>query len=163
MLTFRILHKKYGDALFAPGIEGRWNSAGKKALYCSESIPLAFMESMIRRQGVGFNDDFQIAFIEIPDSAAITHVSLTELEDGWNSPLNYLQCQKLANKWYDGMETLVLQVPSAVLSICSNYVINTLHPDFNKVKLIKLTPLIPDARIDELLKPHLNPLQRGGL
>jgi len=47
---------------------------------------------------------------------------------------------------------LVLKVPSAALSICNNYVINTLHPDFNQVKLIKLTPLMPDPRIDELLR-----------
>ena len=152
MLVFRILHKKYGDPLFAPGIEGRWNSKGKKVLYCSESIPLAFMESMLRRQGVGFNDDFQIAFIEIPDAADINTITIENLGKDWDSPHDYSKCQKLADKWYDSMQSLVLKVPSAALSICYNYVLNTLHPDFKKVKLVKLTPLMPDARIDELLK-----------
>jgi hypothetical protein len=31
-------------------------------------------------------------------------------------------------------------------------VLNTLHPDFAKLKLVKLTPLAPDPRIDDLLK-----------
>jgi len=152
MVVFRILHKKYGDGLFAPGIEGRWNSYGKKVLYCSESIPLAFMESMIRRQGVGFNNDFQIAHIEIPGNSNITEIRVKDLEKGWDNPYDYSKCQKLADPWYEAGKSLVLKVPSAALSICNNYVLNTLHPDFSKVKILKITPLMPDPRIDELLK-----------
>ncbi|MEX8547188.1 MAG: RES family NAD+ phosphorylase [Mucilaginibacter sp.] len=146
------MHKKYGDPLYAPGIEGRWNSAGKKVLYGSDSIPLAFMESMIRRQGVGFNNDFKIAHIEIPDYLAVKKLEDKELGSGWNKPNDYSKTQPLANKWYDNLETLVLIVPSAVLSTCNNYVINAIHPDFDKIKLIALTPLIPDPRIEEILK-----------
>lgn len=152
MLVFRILHKKYGDALFAPGMEGRWNSPGKKVLYCSESIPLAFMESMLRRQGVGFNNDFQIAFIEIPDKSTIENIRITDLKKGWDAPHDYIRCQQIGDRWYDSRRSLALKIPSAALSICSNYTINTLHPDFSKIKLIELTPLMPDPRIDELLK-----------
>ena len=149
MLVFRILHKKYDNALFAPCVEGRWNSYGKKVLYCSESIPLAFMESMIRRQGVGFNSDFQIAHINIPDTLVIQSIDTDKLEKNWNNPHDYATCQKSGDEWHEG---LVLKIPSAVLSVCYNYMLNILHPDFRKVKLIKLTPLIPDPRIDELLK-----------
>ncbi len=152
MLAFRILHKKYGDPLFAPCIEGRWNSAGKKVLYCSESIPLAFMESMIRRQGVGFNHDFNIAHIKIPDSVLIKTIIADDLENGWDNPHDYSKCQPLADRWYDHQESLLLKVPSAALSACNNYVLNSLHVDFQKVKLLMVTPLMPDARIDELLK-----------
>jgi RES domain-containing protein len=152
MLAFRILHKKYGEPLFAPELEGRWNSAGKKVLYCSESIPLAFMESMVRRQGVGFNQDFQIAHIEIPGTATIKTIEADGLEKGWDNPHDYSICQRLADAWYDLHEDLVLKVPSATLSICYNYVLNAQHPGFLRVKLLKLTPLVPDARIDEILK-----------
>lgn len=152
MLVYRILHKKYGDPLYAPGIEGRWNKAGQKVLYCSESIPLAFMESMIRRQGAGFNDDFQIAFIDMPDAATIKTIELKDLDKSWNELHEYSKCQKLTSAWYTHAESLVLKVPSAALSVCYNYVLNTLHKDYRKVKLVKLTPLVPDPRIDELLK-----------
>lgn len=152
MLIFRILHKQFHDPLFAPGIPGRWNRAGKKVLYCSESIPLAFMESMVRRQGVGFNNDFQVAHIEIPDSAAIKSIELADLKNGWDNPHDYFMCQALTDNWFDNRESLILKVPSATLNVCSNYVINTLHPDFKSIKLIGLTPLAPDPRIDEILK-----------
>ena len=152
MLVYRILHKKYNDALFAPGLEGRWNSAGKKVLYCSESIPLAFMESMIRRQGIGFNQDYQITHIHIPDSAKIKEVETIGLIKGWNDSHDYSICQTIGDAWYNSNESLILKVPSAVLSVCYNYMLNALHPEYKKIKFIQLTPLMPDPRIDELLK-----------
>lgn len=152
MLVFRILHKKYGEPLFTPGLEGRWNSDGKKVLYCSESIPLAFMESMIRRQGVGFNSDFQIAHINIPDTLSIKVIAVNDLPDGWDNSHDYSKCQPLADAWYNLRKDPVLKVPSATLSVCYNYVLNSQHPDFEKVKLVNLTPLIPDPRIDEMLR-----------
>lgn len=152
MLVFRILHKKYGEPLFAPGIEGRWNAAGSKVLYCSESIPLAFMESMVRRQGVGFNKDFKIAHIDLPDKLKILSYTADDLEAGWDSPYDYSKCQPLAIEWFDKLETPVLKVPSATLNVCYNYVLNTLHPDFSSIKLVGLTPLMPDKRIDDILK-----------
>jgi len=152
MLVYRILHKKYGDPLYAPGIEGRWNTLGQKVLYCGESIPLAFMESMIRRQGAGFNHDFQIAFIEIPDTSHIKTIESEVLGEDWNQLHNYSACQRITKDWYTNAESLALRVPSAVLSVCYNYVLNSMHKDYKKVKVVQLTPLIPDPRIDELLK-----------
>lgn len=77
MLAYRITHKDYSHTHFASGMEGCWNSAGKKVLYCAESIALAFSESMIRRQGVGFNMLFKILIIEIPDDLPIETIQLT--------------------------------------------------------------------------------------
>jgi len=99
------------------------------------------MENMIRRQGVGFNDDFQIANMEIPDETIIKNIEAGDLAKWWDNPNEYTGCQKLANKWYDSMESLALKVPSAALSVCYNYLLNTLHPDFSTVKLVKVTPL----------------------
>lgn len=152
MVCFRIIHKKYTDPLFAPGVAGRWNIAGQKVLYCSDSIALAFLESMIRRQGIGFNDDFRIAHIKIPDNITPQIITEKELQKGWNNPFDYSKTQSVSNSWYNNLESLLLIVPSAVLSEGNNLVINVTHPDFSIVKLIKLTPLIPDQRLEEILK-----------
>src|SRR5665213_653760 len=115
MLIYRIVHKKYSKSLFASGIEGRWNAVGNKVIYCAESIALAFLENMIRRQGIGFNNDFK---------------------PGWRDEDNYFQCQQIGNKWYNDGKKLLLKVPSAVLPEGVNSVINTLHSDYKKIKLI---------------------------
>jgi len=154
MLVFRIGHKNYATSLSASGVAGRWASAGKKVIYAAESIPLALLENMVRRQGVGFNQDFKIVVIEIPDDISITTISVQKLKPGWRDFRDYSICQPLGNKWFDEQETCLLKVPSAVIPESANYVINALHPDFLRIKIIQVSDLVPDERIEDLLKHY---------
>lgn len=154
MLVYRIVHKLFSNSLFASGMQGRWNSAGNKVLYVAESIPLAFLENMVRRQGVGFNDDFRIMFISIPDTSSIEIVPLADLSPTWRTPNDYSSCLPLGDSWFHDASSLALKVPSAVMPEAFNYVINTLHPDYSKVELVGVTNLIPDPRIDDILKRY---------
>lgn len=154
MLLFRITHKKFSQELYASGIKGRWNGPGRKVIYCAESISLAFLENMIRRQGVGFNDDFKIMIIEVPDDLEITVINPDDLPAQWRDFKDYSHCQPLGNKWYDEGETAILKVPSAVLPESSNYVLHSLHPDFRRIRLIETTDLVPDERIEDILKKY---------
>lgn len=154
MLVYRIVHKKYSTTLLASGLQGRWNSAGKKVIYTAESIPLAFLENMVRRQGVGFNRDFRIMIIEIPDGVTISSINSSDLEAGWRDFTDYSKCQLLGDKWYDEGKVMVLKVPSAVLPEAFDYVINSEFSDFGMIKLIATTDLVPDERIEDLLKKY---------
>ena len=154
MLVYRIVHKTYSTSLFASGLKGRWNSAGKKVIYTAESIPLAFLENMVRRQGVGFNKDFRIMIIEIPDSIIISSINLSDLEDGWRDFRDYSKCQPIGDKWYDEGKVMVLKVLSAVLPEAFNYVINSEFSDYGMIKLITTTDLVPDERLEDILKKY---------
>jgi RES domain-containing protein len=154
MLVYTIIHKKYSQTLFASGLPGRWNSKGNKVLYCAESISLAFLENMIRRKGVGFNHDFKIVFIEAPSNTKITFINNEDLDKDWRNSDNYSKCQIVGDKWYSENKYLLLKVPSAVLPEAFNYVINAEHQDYKKVKLLEVTNLIPDERIEEILKKY---------
>ena len=154
MLVYRIVHKLYSKSFFASGAAGRWNSAGNKVVYAAESIPLAFLENMVRRQGVGFNKDFKIMFIEIPDKTQVATVDVAQLENGWRDFHAYSKCQSLGNIWYNEGKVLTLKVPSAVLPASFNYVINSEHTDYKLVKLVATTDLAPDERIEDILKKY---------
>ncbi|MEO6916795.1 MAG: RES family NAD+ phosphorylase [Chitinophagaceae bacterium] len=152
MLVYRITLKQFSHSLFAPGIAGRWNGTGRKVIYSAESIALAFLENMVRRQGVGFNDDFKTMIIEIPDDLTMQTLLPEDLPTDWRSINNYSKCQPFGNDWFDENIHPVLKVPSAVLPDSFNYVINTLHPDYKKIRLLTVTDLVPDERIEELLR-----------
>lgn len=154
MIVFRIGHKNYATSLIASGANGRWVAAGRPVIYCAENIPLAFLENMVRRQGVGFNLDFKIVCIEIPDDLLISTFTESNLDPDWRDPYDYSHCQPLGNKWFDDLRFPVLKVPSAVMPESFNYVINTLHPDFKRIKLVAITELVPDARIEDILKKY---------
>lgn len=154
MLVYRITRRNFSKKLFASGAEGRWNSTGKKVIYATEAIALAFLENMVRRQGVGFNSDFKILVIEIPDDSLITIIFTNTLRAGWRGFKDYSACQHLGDEWYNQGVTLVLKVPSAVLPDSFNYVIHTEHNDYISKKHIVTTDLVPDERIDDLLKKY---------
>ena len=154
MLVYRITHKNFSKELYASGNRGRWNAEGKRVIYCAESIALAFLENMVRRQGVGFNDDFKIMIIEVPDHLKITSISTISLEEGWRNFKDFSKCQLWGNQWYDQSHSVLLKVPSAVLPEAFNYVINTTHQGYKEIKLVDTTDLVPDERIEEILKKY---------
>ena len=154
MLVYRIIHNIYSKNLFASGTKGRWNGLGKKVIYTAESIPLAFLENMVRRQGVGFNNDFKIMIIEIPDKTSISEIDVSKLAIGWRDFNDYSKCHPAGDKWYDEGKTAVLKTPSAVLPQSFNYVMNTEHADYKKIKLVGVTDLVPDERIENILKNY---------
>ena len=151
MIVFRIVHKAFSQSLVGSGQPGRWNKSGQKVIYAAESIALAFLESMIRRQGVGFNEDFNIMFLDIPQELTITTIEPASLSPGWDDIRNHSVSQERSSSWYASLETPVLKVPSVVLPHSFNFVINTEHKDFKKIKIIDLTPLVPDPRIETIL------------
>lgn len=152
MLFIRITLKRYAHELFAPGVSGRWNSEGKKVIYAASSVSLAIMENLVRRSGYGFNSDFAIMFIEVPDHINITAYTPETLPPGWNEPGNYAVSQPVGDAWYDSMKTAVLKIPSAVVPQEYNYVLNSHHPDYARIKLAAVTEFVPDKRIEEILK-----------
>lgn len=154
MLVYRIVHKKYADTLFASGLEGRWNSEGKKVLYTSESVSLAYLETLAHRKGLGFNKDFRIMVIEIPNQLAFQTVETSKLSKNWRDFRNYSDCQKIGNAWFDADEKLCLKVPSAVVPENWNVVINTFNKDFKKVKLIDVLDFEPDDRLEQIIKQY---------
>ena len=154
MLVYRIVHKRYSDSLFASGLEGRWNAEGKKVLYTAESISLAYLETLAHRKGLGFNKDFKIMVIKIPNNAEVQTVESSHLSKTWRDFRNYSDCQKIGNTWFDADEKLCLKVPSAVVPENWNVVINTFHSDFKKVKLIDVLDFQPDDRLEQIIKQY---------
>ena len=160
MFVYRIVFKVFSKDLIASGLEGRWNSEGKKVIYAAGSIALAFLENMVRRQGVGFNDDFRIMIVNIPDKLRIENVNTDDLNSDWRNFRDYSNCQSIGDDWYDRGDTSILKVPSAVVPEECNYVINATHRDYKKIKIIDTTALMPDPRIDEILKKSRKRLMR---
>ncbi|MBX2951996.1 MAG: RES family NAD+ phosphorylase [Leadbetterella sp.] len=154
MLVYRIVHKKYANSLFAGGMEGRWNSEGKKVLYTAGNVSLAYLETLHHRRGLGFNNDFRIMVIYLPPHASFLDIATSQLPLNWRNFRNYNACQRIGDDWFDRSEHLCLRVPSAVVPENQNVIINTLHPGYKKVKLVETLPFTPDERLEEVIKRY---------
>ena len=152
MIVHRISLKKYIGDLSGTGAwlnGGRWNSQYKHLLYTSQSLALAAWEYF-----VNMDDNFEInlpsylsrAAISIPGGSSLKFLRMDDLPMDWNSPIHSDLLQELGDQWLDSLETLVLQVPSAVISSEFNYLINPSHPDFHLVNIESVHPFQFDKR-----------------
>lgn len=155
-LVYRIVHRRYANDLFASGLAGRWNKENKKVLYTAENISLAYLETMYYRKGLGFNRDFKVMVIEIPESATVLDIDSSSLPKNWRDFRNYDACQALGDEWLENNEHLCLRVPSAVVIQNYNLVLNTLHKDYSDVKLLATLDFEPDFRLEEIIKGYTN-------
>jgi len=125
---------------------GRWNPIGYAVVYSSECLPLATLEALAhtRRRP---NDQvyIQVSF----EAALVLEVeALCPLLAGWNRDES--ATQEIGARWVDDGSSAVLSVPSVVVSIARNYLVNPKHPAFGSVVYSGTTDYSFD---DRLLNP----------
>lgn len=147
MLVYRICLAKWATGLFASGLPGRWNSEGKYVIYTSESRSLACLENLVHRSGEGLSQNFKVLSIKIPRAATTQEVKLNQLSHNWQAYENARQTRAIGDKWYYDMKDLLLKVPSSIIPMEYNYVINTNHILFSKLKIEETSEFNFDSRL----------------
>lgn len=116
-------------------------------IYTASSRSLACLENVVHRNQLGLSALFRAMIIEIPDDIKIKTIDKSLLHDNWKDFGNMYLTQRIGDIWVSKIETAVLKVPSSIIDVEYNYLINPLHPDFKRIKLLKTEPFIFDERI----------------
>lgn len=146
MIVFRITTIKYADRIQASGVSARWNKAGQKVIYTSESRSLACLENIVHRSTERLEGLYKTLIIDIPDHLIINTLEEKSLPIGWNNIDRYHICQAIGSKWVSSGATAILKVPSALVPQENNYILNTLHPDFKSIHLMGTEEFYFDSR-----------------
>jgi RES domain-containing protein len=147
MLVYRISIAKYSGELIASGRAARWNPNDIGMIYTASTRSLACLENVVHRTKLGLSMLFNVLTIECPDEIGIKKISLDTLPANW---IDYDQVgitQKIGEEWIRSKESAILQVPSSIINEEVNYLINTKHPDFERIRIIKTQPFVFDSRI----------------
>jgi RES domain-containing protein len=147
MIAFRICSAKYASRLQASGAEARWNRKGQKVIYASGSRSLACLENIVHRSDHGIHGLFKILILDVPDELKRETVELNKLPQGWTRYDNYKICREMGSSWYLANKTSLLIVPSALIPQEFNFVINTTHPDFGRIRLVGTEDFYFDPRV----------------
>ena len=132
MQVWRICKKKHKDTafsgeggLYAPA---RWTPQGFRVVYTAESLALASLEVFVHTES---NKIPLIAIRAIlPEDIAIETVSLDSLPIDWQQEAAYPILQNIGKQWLMSRRTSVLKVPSAIIPIEFNYILNPQYPGF---------------------------------
>ncbi len=147
MEVYRITTKKWSKSLKGSGYPGRWNSKGVFVVYTSKTRALASLENLVHRSGEGLNQVFKTMKIEIPKDLQIKEVKQSQLSQKWYEYENYSECQKIGDEWIDDSKYPILKVPSAIIKMEHNYLINPNHHDFQKIKITQVEDFNFDPRL----------------
>jgi len=147
MKIYRISAVKYAKSLQSSGVAARWNKKGQHVIYASETRSLACLENIVHRSAPELNGLYKVLIIDLPDDRKIEELTASQLPNGWNRPGNYRVCQETGSSWFTTGRTAILKVPSALIPQECNFVINTTHPDFNRIILEGTEDFLFDPRI----------------
>jgi len=147
MIVYRIVSHEFSGSLKASGRPARWNSADHIMIYTAGSISLACLENVVHRSSEGLSGFFKIMVIKIPDDLSCDVIPLSDLPENWADFTSVNITRLLGDKWLKSKTAIILQVPSAIVSQESNYLINPDHYDFNKIHLIETRDFNFDKRI----------------
>lgn len=143
MLVYRICKKKFATNLDGQGAKqfgARWNSPGNAAIYTSTHLSLAALELLVHTELDLIPSDLVWVQIEIPDSLDQEKYSGSEAPDERSG-------RAYGDNWLQTKHSLSLMVPSAVIAIEQNVILNPNHKDFTSVKLLKQLPFSFDSRL----------------
>jgi len=148
MTVFRITNSLYKDDLSGYGAKvngGRWNIPGYAALYTSEHISLCVLEMLVNITFAESRLNYHLLQITIPDSFEPALVSKKKLKQNWEDDETYTRF--MGTEFLKNKQSLLLKIPSAVISEENNYLLNPLHSDYKKLSISKSIPFKFDNRL----------------
>ncbi len=140
MITaYRICKTKYAAAWFdgegAFRYGGRWNSRGTRILYTAESLSLASLEMLVHLDSEQLLLAYSFAVAEFEDELVLPIEEFTKLPKNWSDSPPPLEIQRIGDEWVKSKVSVILKVPTSILPIENNFLINVEHPDFAKINL----------------------------
>jgi len=150
MIVYRITNLKYKDSTLsgigAEKVGGRWNEVGTRAVYCSENISLALLEYYVHSENIAYlPKEIVVAKIEFPDDFVVEE--LKEIPESWNQYPYSSQTTEVFTNLAKDRNFFALRVPSTIVGLESNIILNPLYKDFGKVEVVEFINLPIDERL----------------
>ena len=151
MRVWRICRKPYVDtALDGIGgmyTSGRWHSKGNPIVYTASSAALAALELLVHVDPLTAPADLRLLAIELPDDLSIEVLEPITLPEGWHSVPAPAALQTLGSSWLTSGRTAALNVPSAVIKVERNILLNPRHPEVQRVRILSDKAFSFDTRL----------------
>lgn len=134
--VWRIMDPKYAKTAFTgEGARlwgGRFNSQGTAAIYTSGSLSLALLENLVQTADRSLLKKKRLIKAIVPKSL-IYAPSKDDLPKSWNAIPAESNSRVFGDLWISQEKSAVLKVPSVVVPVEYNYVINPQHSQFEEI------------------------------
>jgi RES domain-containing protein len=149
MQVFRISNCKYiadttGQGAYLVG--GRWNSKGQRMLYTATNASLALLETLAHIPPQMPLLNYCLLQMQIPETS-ITIITVSMLPKDWQVMPSTDTLKNMGDLFLQQNKYLALQVPSSVMPLENNILLNPNHNLFSKIKIINQQKIEIDKRL----------------
>jgi RES domain-containing protein len=129
---------------------GRWHEKGRPVVYAADHPASALLELMVHLE-IDFEDlptTYQLLEIDLPSDIAVGRVTIADVEKGserWKDDPKITR--GLLLPWFEQRRTAVIAVPSAIVPVGTNYLINPQHADAARIKVVHAAHYPHDPRL----------------
>jgi RES domain-containing protein len=155
MLAYRVTRERYMhlDGEGARKAGGRWNSPGFAMVYLSDSLALAVLEFRVNQPSPALPiPDLVYLELELPDRR-VQEVKRSELGKDWSYSSDRLPTQIIGNRFIKEDYAHVLKVPTAILPVGHNLLMNPNSGFIHIVTIKTVENLMIDSRLYEAKLP----------
>jgi len=124
---------------------GRWNHPGEAVVYVSGALSLAALELFVH---LGLRSRMLLELVSIP--VEIPEGLIWEppnLPKNWRAQPPPDETKTLGSEWLRSADSCVLKVPSAIVPVEFNFLLNPSHPDFSTIEIGDDRPFSFDPRM----------------
>lgn len=146
--VWRVVTERYADAAFSGGgarfYGGRWNPKGLAMVYTAQTQSLALLEMLV--QDSPLHARYVMIPARIPEQI-VREIDQSTLPADWRELSARSELQQIGASWVHTGTSAALAVPSVVVPLECNYLLNPEHPDFTLIEIGMRTEWVTDQRL----------------
>lgn len=114
-------------------------------VYTAGSQSLAMLELLVQDEPLRAR--YVMIAATLPKGLKIERLDTAELRPDWREPAARERLQAVGSEWAARRSSAVLAVPSAVIPVETNYLLNPLHPAFARIGIGEPQEFVTDLRL----------------
>lgn len=127
---------------------GRWNSPGVPVVYTAESRALAILEVLAGLESVSAVAPYVLVEVAFHDRL-VEVLEPDALPGNWRKSPPPPRTQAIGDRWAHELRSAVLRVPSVLVPVEANYLLNPEHPDFPTIEIGEPVDFRLDTRLTD--------------
>jgi RES domain-containing protein len=106
---------------------GRWHSRGKRVVYLADHPASALLEMLVHTDRDLLPATYRLLRIIVPEMMINEIVGADLLSPDWRE--HPAVTRDIGDQWLDRSSSALLQVPSVIVPLARNFLLNPAHPD----------------------------------
>jgi RES domain-containing protein len=137
----------YADLSGRGGLQaaGRWHTRGKRIVYLADHPASALLEMLVHMDRDLIPATYRLLRVVVSETVAIDRVGNDVLASDWRT--QPALTRQIGDEWLDRSSTALLQVPSVIVPLGKNFLLNPAHPDAAKVAIADVVNAPLDPRL----------------